>query len=131
MAQNNYKTGIDCSLGTHLKSEGSTAQDLYSVKEVCNQTGLSRKQLFDYQEIVRPIGHSKSGYKLYDLKGIRQLKMIAELRDIDVSLAEIRLVVDGSKTKEEIIKNQINVLNERKRFIDSMLILAEKMLAQD
>ncbi len=131
MTTNNKNIGIDRSSGTQLKSEGSIAQILFTVKEVCEKTGLTRKQLFDYKEIVKPVKYDKSGYKLYDLEGIKQLNLIAELRGIDAPLADIRLVIEGLKTKEEIVENQIMELNNRKSLIDHMIVLAQEMLTHD
>ena len=131
MTTNNKNIGIDRSSGTQLKSEGSIAHTLFTVKEVCEKTGLTRKQLFDYKEIVNPVKYDKSGYKLYDLEGIKQLNLIAALRGIDVPLADIRLVIEGLKTKEEIVENQIMELNNRKSLIDHMIVLAQEMLTHD
>ena len=77
------------------------------------------------------VKYDKSGYKLYDLEGIKQLNLIAELRGIDVPLADIRLVIEGLKTKEEIVENQIMELNNRRSLIDHMIVLAQEMLTND
>ena len=63
MHQENYKRSIDRSQGTQLMSEGSAYKKLFSVKEVCEMTGLNRKKLFDYQDMVPPSDYDKSGYR--------------------------------------------------------------------
>lgn len=118
---------IDRSLGTQvqLKEDGGK---IYSVKEVCQITGLSRKQLFDYKDIVKPTAYDKSGYKLYDKASLNQLKTVSELRQIGVSLVRIKMLLDGEFSMAEIVRSQIEILNEQKRHIEIMLDRAECLL---
>lgn len=127
MNKENKQIKLDRSLGTQLPSK-ENAVNLHSVKEVCKRTGLSRKQLFDYQKMVQPVTYDKSGYKLYDENAINRLLIIAELRSIDVPLAEIKNVLEGKSNKMSVIMNQIIVLEDQKKRVDEMLINARRML---
>lgn len=127
MNNENKQIKLDRSQGTQLPSK-ENAVNLYSVKEVCKRTGLSRKQLFDYQKIVPPVAHDKSGYKLYDESAINRLLIIAEMRSINVPLSEIKNVLEGKSDKMSVIMNQITVLEEQKKQVDEMLIKARGML---
>ena len=131
MTPNNKNISIDRSQGTQIKSKVNMAQQMFSVKEVCEQTGLTRKQLFDYKKIVTPSDFNKSGYKLYDLEAIEKLKIISKLRDIDMSLKMIQKVIDGSVPKEVAVREQVDVLNKRKQEIGRMLDLAMEMLCNN
>ena len=128
MHQENYKRSIDRSQGTQLMSEGSAYKKLFSVKEVCEMTGLNRKKLFDYQDMVPPSDYDKSGYKLYDFKAISDLTVIAELRRTGARLARIREAINGTISKEELLAEQIVVLKEQKESIENMIRKAERLL---
>lgn len=127
MNNKKIKTSIDRSQGTQLPSKENDV-NLHSVKEVCKRTGLTRKQLFDYQKMVQPVTHDNSGYKLYDEKSINRLLIIAELRSINVPLADIKYVLEGKSNKMSVIMNQITALEEQKKQVDEMLIKARRML---
>ncbi len=127
MNKENKQIKLDRSQGTQLPSK-ENAVNLHSVKEVCKRTGLSRKQLFDYQMMVQPVTHDKSGYKLYDENAINRLLIIAEMRSINVPLAKIKNVLEGKSNKMSVIMNQITVLEDQKNQIDEMLIKAKGML---
>ena len=55
----------------------------YTVGDVINHTGLTRKQLFDYEKSIPPIDRVDNeseyhrGYKLYDEEGLNKLCMAA------------------------------------------------------
>jgi len=127
MNKENKQIKLDRSLGTQLPSK-ENAVNLHSVKEVCDITGLTRKQLFDYQKLVQPTSHDKSGYKLYDNDALQKLAFIAELRSIETPLSEIRKVLAGESGKMSVIYSQIKVLEERKKQVNDMIAKAQKML---
>lgn len=127
---NNSELMLDCSQRTQVQSE-ENAYKLYKVKEVCNLTGLSRKQLFDYQDIVKPTSYDKSGYKLYDSTALQDLVTIAELRGIDTSLKQIRKLIKGQSTKENIVKEQIKNLEKQRNTIEKMILKAKGMISID
>ena len=130
MNKENIKV-IDRSNGTHLKSEGNLEQRLFPVKEVCEITGLTRKQLFDYKGIGGPSSHDKSGYKLYDGRALNRLMTIAELRRIGMSLNLITQVLYGKKEKTEAIKEQIGILEKQLEAIGEQITLAMQMTSKD
>lgn len=127
MKDENKKIMLDRSQGTQLTSKEKNVK-LYSVKEVCKMTGLTRKQLFDYQKMVKPAALDKSGYKLYDENSISRLSVIAEMRGINIPLAKIKEVLEGKGSKMSAIMNQINVLEEQKKQIDDMIVKARDMI---
>ena len=126
MNKENKQIKLDRSQGTQLPSK-ENAVNLYSVKEVCDITGLTRKQLFDYQKLIQPTSHDKSGYKLYDNDAVQKLALIAELRNIETPLSEIRKLLAGETGKMSVIYSQIKVLEERKKQVNDMIAKAQEM----
>lgn len=125
MNKENKQIKLDRSQGTQLPSK-ENAVNLYSVKEVCDITGLTRKQLFDYQKLIQPTSHDKSGYKLYDNDAVQKLALIAELRNIETPLSEIRKLLAGETGKMSVIYSQIKVLEERKKQVNDMIAKAQE-----
>lgn len=125
MNKENKQIKLDRSQGTQWPSK-ENAVNLYSVKEVCDITGLTRKQLFDYQKLIQPTSHDKSGYKLYDNDAVQKLALIAELRNIETPLSEIRKLLAGETGKMSVIYSQIKVLEERKKQVNDMIAKAQE-----
>lgn len=103
--------------------------ELFSVKEVCKRTGLSRKQLFDYQSIVGPTDYDKSGYKLYDSEAIEKLKDVALYRSIDLPLKVIDKIINkpGFERNQAIRKHISYLINEREN-VDEKIKIAKSIL---
>lgn len=118
---------LDRSQGTQVESKGEDTK-LYQVKEVCEISGLTRKQLYDYQKLVKPTSYDKSGYKLYNEAALLELIMVAKLRKIDVPLSVISKLLDNEITLEILVRKQIDVLEEQKCKIEKMIASATEML---
>jgi DNA-binding transcriptional MerR regulator len=102
---------------------------LYRVKEVCEKTGLTRKQLFDYKEMVPPTEYDRSGYKLYDAETVEKLKKVAFYRSIDIPVKTIDyLISDPDADVEMELKRQIEVLNAEVEKLLRKIEIAEKRL---
>jgi DNA-binding transcriptional MerR regulator len=102
---------------------------LYRVKEVCEKTGLTRKQLFDYKEIVRPTEYDQSGYKLYDSESVEKLKKVAFYRSIDIPLKTIDyLINDPDADVEAELKRQIEMLSVEAEKLMKKIEIAQKFL---
>ena len=101
---------------------------LYKVKEVCEMTGLTRKQLYDYQNIVNPSSFEKSGYKLYDEPAVERLILVANYRKILMPLKTIKDILN-EKEYDVIgaITMQIEALAVRKEELGIMIELAESL----
>ena len=102
---------------------------LYKVKEVCEMTGLTRKQLYDYQNIVNPSSFEKSGYKLYDEPAVERLILVANYRKILMPLKTIKDILN-EKEYDVIgaITMQIEALAVRKEELGIMIELAESLI---
>lgn len=112
-----------------------------TVKEVCELTGLTRKLLFDYEEmeIVMPSGYSTrgyidsegkeyNGYKLYDEEAVMKLQLIAMYKNLGLKRAEIkkRITADDYDCIR-ILDEQIEMLRREKEEIENKILLAEQL----
>lgn len=68
------------------------------VGELARRTGLSVRALHYYDEIglLSPSQHNASGHRLYTAAEIERLQQIKSLRQLGLSLAEIKCCLDGA-----------------------------------
>jgi DNA-binding transcriptional MerR regulator len=66
------------------------------VGELARRTGLTVRALHHYDEIglLRPSQHTESGYRLYTARDIVRLQQVVSLRQLGLSLEEIRDCLD-------------------------------------
>lgn len=65
---------------------------MYSIKEVCAQTGLTPKAVryYDKVNLLNPSCRTKAGYRLYTDSDITVLRVIVQLRAMEFGVGEIR-----------------------------------------
>lgn len=66
------------------------------IRELSTQTGVSSKNIRYYEEIglLPPPARKPNGYRLYSQPDIERLKLVAGARRLDISLAEIKEILD-------------------------------------
>ena len=77
------------------------------------RTGLSVRTLHHYDEIglLRPSRRTAAGHRLYAMREVERLHMIASLRQLGLSLEEIRVSLDGSTySLERVLELQVDRL---------------------
>lgn len=88
-----------------------------TVKEVSEITGVSIRTLRYYDEIglLKPTELTEAGYRLYDDKAMEKLQEIMFYRELDISLTNIKTIMeDPGYDKEQALLAQ-KALLERKR----------------
>lgn len=89
---------------------------LYSVKDVCDRFGITRKTLFYYDRIGLLKPADRQGiqhFKFYDFEALSRLESILEYRGAGLSIYDIKKVIDLDD-KEVILGILMDV---RKRLI--------------
>lgn len=117
--------------------------DFYTVKEVCDITGLTPKLVNDYHEqgIVKATAHRSTGrvdrdgkvyqgYKVYDEDALIKLHQTAIFRQLGLSRAEIKKILTASDyDSNRVLDEQIEMLKKKKEEIDQMIAAAESIKA--
>ena len=88
-----------------------------TVKEVSQFTGISVRALHYYDEIglLKPTDKNEAGYRLYDDKALETLQQILFFREFDISLKEIKKVLDNpGLDQNEILRMQRKMLWAKK-----------------
>lgn len=87
----------------------------WKVGELAKLTGLTIRTLRYYDQIglYSPSEYSKRGYRLYNESDLLRLQQILALKELGLSLEEVKSVVDNNDyNPKEVISLQINRLKE-------------------
>ena len=105
-----------------------------TVKEVSKLTGISVRTLHYYDEIglFKPTEVNEAGYRLYDDKAIDKLGQILVFRELDLSLADIRLIMDDPDLdRNSVLARQRDLLILKKQRLERIIASLDNMLKGD
>ncbi|AIQ70161.1 MerR family transcriptional regulator [Paenibacillus graminis] len=98
----------------------------WKVGDIANLTGLTVRTLRFYDQIglFSPSGQTESGHRLYNELDLARLHQILSLKELGLSLEEIKSVLSGGQiTPLEIVGMQISQIKEQ-------ITLKQKLLEQ-
>ena len=78
---------------------------LYSVKDVCNKYGITRKTLFYYDRtgLLKPAERQgKQLFKYYNDESLERIESILMFRDVGLTILEVKAIID-EKDKSNIL----------------------------
>ncbi|WP_026491253.1 MerR family transcriptional regulator [Butyrivibrio sp. XPD2002] len=105
-----------------------------AVKEVSKITGISVRTLHYYDEIglFKPTEVTEAGYRLYDDKAIEKLGQILVFRELELPLADIKLIMDNPDLDSNtILAKQREMLLLKKQKIERIIASIDDMLKGD
>ena len=105
-----------------------------TVKEVSELTGISVRTLHYYDEIglFKPTEVTGAGYRLYDDKAIEKLGQILAFRELDLPLADIKLIMDNPDLDHNsVLAKQREMLCLKKQRLDRIIANLDNMLKGD
>lgn len=102
-----------------------------TVKELSDLTGISVRTLHYYDEIglLKPTEKSDAGYRLYDDKALETLQQILFFREFDISLKEIKAVLDNpALERNQILQVQRKMLVTKKERMERLIASIDDIL---
>ena len=102
-----------------------------TVKEISDLTGISVRTLHYYDEIglLKPTEKSDAGYRLYDDKALETLQQILLFREFDISLKEIKAVLDNpALERNQILQVQRKMLVTKKERMERLIASIDDIL---
>ena len=101
-----------------------------TIKEVEEQTGLSRSNVrfYEKEKLITPARNESNGYRDYSGSDIENIKKIAYLRTLGISIENIRNVIEEKVPLREVLQKQNDMLNGQIADLNRAKILCEKML---
>ena len=105
-----------------------------TVKELSDLTGISVRTLHYYDEIglLKPTEKSEAGYRLYDEKALERLQQILFFREFDITLREIKAVLDSpALDQNRILRMQREMLVAKKERMERLIASIDDILKGD
>ena len=102
-----------------------------TVKEISDLTGISVRTLHYYDEIglLKPTEKSDAGYRLYEDKALETLQQILFFREFDISLKEIKAVLDNpALERNQILQVQRKMLVTKKERMERLIASIDDIL---
>lgn len=91
---------------------------MYTIKELCRISGLSRSTLLYYDSIgmLKPSARSPANYRLYSEESLKELEKICLYREAGVPVKEISKILNQQERGDtEILEKSLILLNREAR----------------
>lgn len=101
-----------------------------TIKEVEEQTGLTRSNIrfYEKEKLIEPSRNDKNGYRDYSEGDIENIKKIAYLRTLEISIEDIRCIISEKVSLIEIIEKQAETIQTQIEGLNKARAMCEKML---
>ena len=132
-----FKIVLDCKPCLWLILFKNTAcykgERYMTIKEVEARTGLSRSNVryYEKEELIAPSRNERNGYRDYSEKDVENIKKIAYLRTLGISIEDIRDVISEKKALYEVIGHQNEILKDQILEFKKAKAMCEKMLNEE
>lgn len=104
-----------------------------TIKEVEERTGLSRSNIrfYEKEKLIEPSRNESNGYRDYSENDVENIKKIAYLRTLGISIEDIRSIISEKATLQEMIEKQNEVLKSQIAELNKAKFMCEKMLEEE
>ncbi|MBS6643899.1 MAG: MerR family transcriptional regulator [Clostridiaceae bacterium] len=104
-----------------------------TIKEVEEKTGLARSNIrfYEKEKLIEPERNAANGYRVYSEKDVSELKKIAYLRTLDISIEDIRKIKEQKLLLHQVIKDQADKLETQITELQNAKILCGRMLKDE
>ena len=103
------------------------------IKNVEERTGLSRSNVrfYEKEKLIEPSRNESNGYRDYSENDVENIKKIAYLRTLGISIEDIRSIISGKVTLQETLERQNEILNSQITDLNKAKRMCEKMLGEE
>lgn len=83
-----------------------------TIKEVEERTGLARSNVrfYEKEKLIAPSRNENNSYRDYSERDVEDIKKIAYLRTLGISIEDIRKVMSNETTLQKVIERQSEAL---------------------
>ena len=101
-----------------------------TIKEVEEQTGLTRSNIrfYEKEKLIEPSRNDKNGYRDYSEGDVENIKKIAYLRTLEISIEDIRGIISDKVPLIEIIEKQTTTIQMQIEGLNKAKTMCERML---
>jgi MerR family Zn(II)-responsive transcriptional regulator of zntA len=110
-------------------------RQIMQIGEFAKKAGVSARAVRYYEEmgLIKPAAHSNGGFRLYEGRSLRAIRVIGFLKDLGLTLTEIREIF-GIKSREganpDTIKLLLKIFLEKLDRLEVKIDALEKMRAE-
>ncbi len=107
--------------------------DSMFINEVENIVGLSKKSIRYYEEngLLNPKRKENSKYRIYSEDDITKLKVIKFLRELDVSIRDLKLLNDNKITLKECLEDRIEKIEQEEENYQSIKDMCKEIILNE
>ena len=100
-----------------------------TIKDVEERTGLSRSNIrfYEKEKLIEPSRNESNGYRDYSENDVENIKKIAYLRTLGISIEDIRSIISEKVTLQEMLEKQKEVLKNQITDLNKAKLMCEKM----
>lgn len=104
-----------------------------NIKEAETLTGITKQNIRFYEKkgLLHPERGAENNYREYTEADVENLKLIKVLRRLDVSIEDIRRILDGEVEMDEVIQSHLRILLEKKSSLDAAIKMCRFLLDTD
>ena len=101
-----------------------------TIKEVEKQTGLTRSNIrfYEKEKLIEPSRNDKNGYRDYSEIDVENIKKIAYLRTLEISIEDIRNIMSDKVSLTKIIEKQAATIQTQIEGLNKARTMCERML---
>ena len=101
-----------------------------TIKEAEERTGLSRSNIrfYEKEKLIEHSRNESNGYRDYSANDVENIKKIAYLRTLGISIEDIRSIISEKVTLRETLEKQNEVLKSQIVDLNKAKLMCEKML---
>ena len=102
-----------------------------TIKEVEEKTGLTRSNIrfYEKEKLIQPIRNESNGYREYTEKDVEDIKKIACLRTLGISIETIHRIILKEISLRDVIGEQMYKLDAQVVNLEKAKIICQSMLA--
>ena len=99
-----------------------------TIKDVEERTGLSRSNIrfYEKEKLIEPSRNESNGYRDYSENDVENIKKIAYLRTLGISIEDIRSIISEKVTLQEMLEKQKEVLKNQITYLNKVKLVCEK-----
>ncbi|MGO5052781.1 MerR family transcriptional regulator [Lachnospiraceae bacterium LCP25S3_G4] len=104
-----------------------------TIKEVEKMVGISSDNIryYEKEHLIHPLRNVGNNYRDYSQADIETLKKIKLLRVLDISISDIKRLMDGTLTLEEALEVHAQQLKEQKKHLEDLESVYRNILYQN
>ncbi len=105
------------------------------IGEIARKAGTSARTVRYYEELglIQPDSHSSGGFRLYSEDNLKRLRVISFLKELGLSLSEIREIFAAKKASgadKETIRTLLRIFGDKLRLVDSRIESLSRIRAE-